>query len=111
MNNLLQRVWDLSQESPLGFTVDTEMNKITGGYSVAYEETQDSFGYEGLRKVVEFAEKHGTCIGGWFDEVSGRYYFDATEVVKDKAEAIEIGRRNKQIAIFNLKTGKETRLK
>jgi fructokinase len=50
------------------------------------------------------------CIGGWYDNESGKYYFDATEIFSDKDAAIEAGLRNGQIAIFDLGNLNEIRL-
>lgn len=44
------------------------------------------------------------------DNESGKFYFDATEIFSNKDAAIEAGRRNGQIAIFDLNTLNEIRL-
>lgn len=85
----------------------------TSGYCVALAATQNSHGPEGLARVIELIESGTTraeYVGGWLDQESGLYYYDATVVVDNLAEAIELGRLNGQIAIFCLDTMEEIRL-
>lgn len=96
-----------------GFTVDKNTLKpVTKGYAVALEATQNSFGIDGLAKVLAYADTDSrvNAFGGWYNSDNGQFYFDATVVVSDLKEAIELGRRNHQIAIFNITDGKEIRL-
>lgn len=95
-----------------GFTYNIQDNIMQSeGYAVALSATQDSFGAEGLLKVVEYAHKNNIqCIGGWLDEETGKFYFDATVIVKSEEEAIALGKANNQIAIYNLNNQKEIRL-
>lgn len=93
---------------------------MTSGYAVALAVTQDSFGAEGLAKVVDVIAKmqnqgdasrfDGLAFGGWYDSKSGRYYYDATVIVKDRTEALELARVNAQLAIFDLDNLEEIRL-
>lgn len=49
-----------------------------------------------------------SCIGGW--EYKGRYYLDISLLVPKEIgleEALEMGRRHGQLAIFDLETGTE----
>ena len=84
-----------------GFTYNIQENALqTEGYAVALSATQNSFDAEGLLNVVEYAIKHNIqCIGGLLDKKTGKFYFDATVIVKNKIEAIALGKANKQIAI------------
>lgn len=89
------------------------MQPQTDGFAVACSETQNSFGMEGLERVVRFVEQNkGTvnCIGGWMDQESGKYYYDATIIVDSLDKAKMLGRINEQIAIFDLKNMQEIRL-
>lgn len=91
-----------------GFTVNaTILQPVTTGYAVAVAETQNSFGLEGLANVVKYVSKHPeiNAFGGWYNSQNNMYYFDATMIVKDLKTAIEIGRANKQLAIFDLTNG------
>lgn len=98
--------------NPNGFTFNVKRGEIQNtGYAVALSATQNSFGAEGFLKVVEYALKNNIdCVGGWLDQLTGRFYFDATVIVDEKEKAIELGKANNQIAIFNLYTKNEIRL-
>ena len=92
MKVMKESIKEMANQNPLGFTVDlTTLKKIAGGISVAYLETQNSFGDEGLEKV-----------GGWLDEDSGYFYFDSVRIFTNLEAAIQFGRENKQIAIFDI---------
>lgn len=96
-----------------GYTVNAAtLQPVTSGYAVAVAGTQNSFGLEGLANVVKFAEDHSeiNAFGGWYNRENGKYYFDATIIVDDLAKAIELGRINNQIAIFDLANLEEIRL-
>lgn len=100
--------------NPSGFTIDARTGEIpASGYCVAIAQTQNSHGPEGLARVLSLIQSgttRATCIGGWLDTETGRYYYDATVVLTDRAEAIALGRANKQLAIFHLDTCEEIRL-
>lgn len=99
--------------SPEGFTVDSKtLQPVTAGYCVACKETQNSFGRAGLEKVIDFVTSTAgvNAFGGWYDNESGFFYWDATIVLQDKDEAIRLGRLNGQIAIFDLYNLEEIRL-
>lgn len=91
-----------------GFTVNAAtLQPITTGYAVAIAATQNSFGLEGLANVVKYVSEHPeiNAFGGWYNSQNNMYYFDATMIVTDLKTAIEIGRANKQLAIFDLTNG------
>lgn len=103
MNNKTTSILRIAQNNPDGFTVELDtLKKVTNGISVAYAETQNCFGVEGLQKVIQHAEIHDRIVGGWFNDEDGRFYFDSVKIFTDRDEAIEFGRRNKQIAIFDI---------
>lgn len=96
-----------------GFTVDTKtLQPITKGYAVALADTQNSFNGYGLLKVIDYVENHPevNAFGGWYDSKGDKFYFDATVICEDRATAEELGRRNNQIAIFDLGNLEEIRL-
>lgn len=96
-----------------GFTVNAAtLQPITAGYAVAVADTQNSFGFEGLANVVKYVSEHPevNAFGGWYNSENNMYYFDATVIVDDLKTAQELGRANKQIAIFDLANLKEIRL-
>lgn len=91
-----------------GFTVNAAtLQPVTTGYAVAVADTQDSFGFAGLKKVVEYVGEHPeiNAFGGWFNPDNRQFYFDATIIVNDLEAAIDLGRFNKQIAIYDLTNG------
>ena len=96
-----------------GYTVNAAtLQPVTTGYAVAVADTQNSFGLEGLANVVKYVSEHPevNAFGGWYNSENNMYYFDATVIVDDLKTAQELGRANKQIAIFDLANLKEIRL-
>ena len=97
MEQLFEAILKIADANPDGFTVDlTTLKKVTKGISVAYLETQDSFGEEGLKRVLNHALMHEKKVGGWLNEENNQFYFTNLE------EAKQFGRENKQIAIFDI---------
>lgn len=89
-----------------GYTVNAAtLQPVKSGYAVAVADTQNSLGLEGLANVVKYVEEHPeiNAFGGWYNSENGKFYFDATIIVADLHQALELGRVNKQIAIFDLK--------
>lgn len=119
-NVVISSVAAIAAMSPEGFTVNAaNLQPVTTGYVVALKCTQNSFGAEGLAKVANVIEElqasgnlsgRTLALGGWYDSESGLYYYDATVIFQDRAEAIEAGRANEQIAIFDLANLEEIRL-
>lgn len=96
-----------------GFTVNAAtLQPVTTGYAVAVADTQNSFGFEGLANVVKYVNEHPeiNAFGGWYNSDNNMYYFDATVIVDNFEAAKDLGRVNKQIAIFDLANLKEIRL-
>ena len=94
----------MAEENPSGFTVDlTTLKKVTGGTSVAYLETQNSFDDNGLKRVLKHALDNEKKVGGWFNDDDNHFYYDSIRVFSDLNEAIQFGKENQQIAIFDLK--------
>ncbi len=91
-----------------GFTVSAaNLQPVTKGYAVAVADTQNSFGLKGLANVVKYVSEHPeiNAFGGWYNNKNNMYYFDATVIVNDLAAALELGRINKQLAIFDFTNG------
>lgn len=114
MNTLVTTLTAIAAANPFGFTYNVEAGQLqTSGYAVALECTQNSFGLEGLENVLSVVlsgTSGASCVGGWLDQESGLYYFDATVILEDKEAAIALGRLNNQIAIFDLNNLEEIRL-
>ena len=103
----------IALKNPEGYTVNAAtLQPVTTGYAVAVEDTQNSFGIEGLANVVKYVSEHPevNAFGGWYNRDNNMYYFDATVIVNDLEAAKELGRTNKQIAIFDLANLVEIRL-
>lgn len=120
-NLIISALVSIAVQNPEGYTVNAAtLQPITSGYAVGLAVTQDSFGAEGLAKVVDVISKmqnqgeasyfDGLAFGGWYNSKNGYYYYDATVIVKDRAKALEIARVNGQLAIFNLDKKEEIRL-
>ncbi len=119
-NLVISTVAAIAAINPDGFTVNAAtLLPVTTGYAVALKRTQNSFGAEGLAKVANVIEElqaasemngRTLAFGGWYDSESGLYYYDATVIFQNRAEAIEAGRVNEQIAIFDLANLEEIRL-
>lgn len=88
------------------------MQPVSSGYAVAVADTQNSFGLEGLANVVKYVSElpEINAFGGWYNSENNMYYFDATVIVNDLEVAKELGRINKQIAIFDLTHLEEIRI-
>ena len=81
MEQLFKAIQAIAEANPDGFTVDlTTLKKVTKGISVAYLETQDSFGEEGLKRVLNHAMMNEKKVGGWFNEENGMFYFDSIRI-------------------------------
>lgn len=103
MKYLIETILEIAKENPYGFTIKLpSLDFITEGYSIAFEETQNSFDVEGLIKVINHAQQNGNVIGGWLDEETDLFYFDSCLILTDEKAAIEFAKQNKQIAIFDL---------
>lgn len=119
-NLVISSVAAIAAMIPEGFTVNAaNLQPVTTGFAVAMKQTQNSFGAEGLAKVANVIEElqasgnfngRTLAFGGWYDSESGLYYYDATVIFQNRAEAIEAGRANDQIAIFDLANLEEIRL-
>lgn len=113
MNNVMKALASIAALNPSGFTVDAHtLQPVTHGYAVAMVETQDSFGPEGLAKVVDFAAKDSRvkAFGGWLDSQTGQYYYDAVIIVMDLKLAYELAELNDQLAFFDIDNMQEIRL-
>ena len=114
MEQLIDRVWEYSQKNPEGFTLNIETLKaVKFGIVVAYYVTQNSFGKEALKTVINHALKHNKVIGGWLNDENEMYYFDSVRIFKNSElkKAIEFAKHHKQLAIFDLTNLREIKIK
>ena len=104
IDTLTNRVWNLVNTDPEGGTLTfPHLLPPTGGYIVAVKATQDAFGYEGCRRVVEYAHQNSLLVGWWNNE-NGIIQFDACLQIHNRREAEARGRKEAQRAIFDLNT-------
>lgn len=118
--SVIKKVAAIAALNPAGFTVNAaNLQPVTSGFAVAMKQTQNSFGNEGLAKVANVIDElqasgnlngRALAFGGWYDSESGLFYYDATLIYQDREKAIEAGRANEQIAIFDLANLVEIRL-
>ena len=101
MQELLLRLKEIANQNPHGFTVYLPgFEPVREGWIVAMKETQNSFGDEGLERAFTVALKTSTIIGGWKDKK--KWYWDASQIFSEKAEAIKFAKEQEQIAIYNI---------
>lgn len=113
MKQLIDRVWEYSQNNSEGFTLNLETFKsVKFGISVAYLETQNSHDKESLENVINHSFKHQKTLGGWLNEENEKFYFDSVKIFKNSEldKAIEFAKEQKQIAIFDLTNLKEIKI-
>jgi hypothetical protein len=107
--NCLRIMFQFISSLKSGFTYHLRNKEmVTSGIIVAYAETQDAFGLRGFVRAFVHASLYDGVLGGW--EYEGRFYFDSCRVFADREKAIEFGRKNGQIAIFDLDNLEEIRL-
>ena len=109
--NAFNKIKQIAEINPYGFTISLlDFSTPKSGYIVAMQLTQNHFGDDGLKKVIEVAEKSTFCVGGQFDEKQKQFYYDCVMIVQDLETALQLGKANKQIAIYHIDTQSEIRL-
>lgn len=97
---MISKLIEIAKQNPDGFTVYTStLEHVKKGWVIALKETQNSFGVEGLKRVLEVAKTTGT-LGGWKE--GDLFYWDAVILVETEEEATRLGIENEQIAVFNI---------
>ena len=103
MSELIAELKKLGLLNPNGFTVLLpDLTPVSKGWVVAMKETQNSFGDEGLKRVLEIALKTTKVIGGW--KQGRKWYWDASFIFDNEETATKAGLENGQIAIYNIET-------
>ena len=106
INQLVSKVLAFAASNKQGYTLNIRtLEPIKSGYVVSYKETQDSFSAIDVLYVIAHALKHDGIVGGWYNEKNNRYYFDSNKVFDNEKDAINFGKENEQLSIFNLNTG------
>lgn len=92
-------------------THDLEETKIKKGYFISLLGFEKKFDCEDAKNINDYVvnlqskikDKKGYFIGLWV--YKKEVYVDISINILDKAEALEIGKKNKQISIYNVETG------
>lgn len=111
---LAMALMNIAAANTEGYTVDaTTLQPVTSGYAVAVADTQNSFGEEGCKRVVNYvtSNEYINAFGGWLNTENNEFYFDATIICSSKEEAEALARANDQIAYFDLNNMEEVRIK
>lgn len=95
-----------------GFSINKDGKNPTTGYMISckdlYKIALSDLTSDKLDNAIKEATKIGGYIGGWLDtEANDRdnFYLDISINVKDRNEAIELAKKNNQLAIFDIATG------
>lgn len=98
-----------------GATLDSNLEPIQAqnGYMVSMQGHELVTTIEGLNdtlieRYTSLAKKLNGYVGMWLDD--GKVYLDISQHHTNKNKALEIGKANKQLAIYDIGTGKEIRL-
>lgn len=102
-----------------GFSISSNGHEPKGGFMVAVPDAEEQIGVDEAtpERLAAYMDKHeaqlseeGNFFGGWLDRDSGKVYLDISRNVKDEKEARSLGKKWKQLAIFNLNQLAEVRL-
>lgn len=117
-----KRAIDAILKAPGGISVTPDGKSPKDGYMVAVQgRTTILNGHELLTNdaphvISEFARKNadllgkpGAHIGVWKDDKSGKVYLDVANNVHGKFTALKAGKAANQIAIYDVKRGREIR--
>jgi hypothetical protein len=96
-----------------GITISKDLQEYTGiGYAVAVSKeteiiiSESQFIPDYITKVLAqydaYLNNDRVYLGVWKDQ--GKVYFDISEVIDDKTQAIEIAKKRDQLAIFDFNT-------
>jgi fructokinase len=97
-------VQEVAEQNPQGFTFDIcAMRMVCAGIVAAYAATQDSFGAEGLERVIIHATNNDGIVGGW-QRATGELQYDSCRVFADLQEALAFGREQQQLSIYDINT-------
>lgn len=118
-SNILAQI----RANPSGFSLKpTNGEQPANGYMVSLPghtrivSESDLKGPHAEKILSEYSRQHalalsekGAHIGGWTDKESGHTYLDISHNIKNKNAAVRAGRARNQIAIWDVKKGREIR--
>lgn len=110
---LITAALECAKNNPSGFTIAPDMlTEPTEGYAVSKQDTRGLHGTVGFLTALAYALEHGSHFGGWLDEESGLWHWDATRVfpMGQLREAVQSAKDQRQIALFDIANGVEIRL-
>ena len=102
---LVSVLWAMGQMYPDGFTLSLDsLRQPTQGLAVSYLATQNSFDKKSLPAVIKHAHAHNNVVGGWYDPVEDKYYFDSTIIFPEDSltAALAFARENQQHTVYDL---------
>ncbi|MBR5100707.1 MAG: hypothetical protein IKX34_05340, partial [Bacteroidales bacterium] len=102
---LVSVLWAMGQMYPDGFTLSLDsLRQPTKGLAVSYLATQNSFDKKSLPAVIKHAHEHNNVVGGWYDPIGDKYYFDSTIIFPEDSltAALAFARENQQHTVFDL---------
>ena len=102
---LVSVLWAMGQMYPDGFTLSLDsLRQPTQGLAVSYLATQNSFDKKSLPAVIKHAHEHNNVVGGWYDPVEDKYYFDSTIIFPEDSltAALAFARENQQHTVYDL---------
>jgi hypothetical protein len=115
-----QKVLDTIRSNPNGFSVTLGGEQPKGGYMVSMPghsmilDANELAGPNGAKIIQDYVSSHadalaepGAHIGGWTHGETGKTYLDVSHNIPSRAVAVQAGRQRNQIAIFDVKRGKE----
>lgn len=103
------------KKNPDGFSVKPSTGQMPkSGYMVSMPGHTQIIPHATPDLVAAYANEHsgalqqqGAHIGGWTDKASGKTYLDVSHNIRNKNAAIQAGRARNQIAIWDVKNGRE----
>ncbi len=114
------KVLDIIRNSPNGFSVTPSGSVPTSGYMVslsghsAYVPLGALAGPRAREIIQNYVNANAALfanqsahIGGWHDTNAGHVVLDVSHNMQNRTEAIRTGRDRNQIAIYDIKHGKE----
>ena len=95
-----------------GFSLNKDGLNATSGFMVSckdlYKINLSDLTPDKLDNAIKEATEIGGYIGGWLDAEANddnNFYLDISINIQDKNEAIELAKKNNQLAIFDIASG------